>query len=300
MNPILLKPNSVGASQVVVNGRVWKTLPPRAYYEHAAELRGHVRAAYDRLARRFDFVVIEGAGSMSEMNLRDGLVNLDSPCACARLDAGCRHRPRGVFASSSDARPADTGGAPAAAGIRRSTGSGATSRCSRTAPACSRREPSHCFGVFPYAPDITIDAEDSLALQTARPPRAGGRPHRPRPPAVHLECDRLPAAHVGGLDSAAPDGRFRFRRAPRHEELDCLFSSGSIRPALSAWVLGQRRRGATVLGICGGFQMMGRRIDDSSARREARSATMLGLLPVVTVMGPDKRTEVKSATTKKA
>ena len=42
MNPILLKPNGAGSSQVVVNGRVWKTLPPRAYYEHADELRGHV------------------------------------------------------------------------------------------------------------------------------------------------------------------------------------------------------------------------------------------------------------------
>ena len=78
MNPILLKPNGAGASQVVVNGRVWKTLPARAYYQHVGELRGHVLAAYEDLARRFDVIVIEGAGSVSELNLRDrDLVNLD-------------------------------------------------------------------------------------------------------------------------------------------------------------------------------------------------------------------------------
>src|SRR6266542_1919768 len=69
MNPILLKPNGNGSSQVVVNGRVWKTLPARGYYEHADELRGHVMAAYEDLARRFEVIVIEGAGSVSELNL---------------------------------------------------------------------------------------------------------------------------------------------------------------------------------------------------------------------------------------
>jgi adenosylcobyric acid synthase len=53
MNPILLKPNGAGSSQVVLNGRIWKTLPPRGYYQHADELRRHVLAAYEDLASRF-------------------------------------------------------------------------------------------------------------------------------------------------------------------------------------------------------------------------------------------------------
>jgi len=62
---------------VVVNGRMWKTLPARGYYEHATELRAHVLAAYADLSRRFDVVVIEGAGSVCELNLREAdLVNL--------------------------------------------------------------------------------------------------------------------------------------------------------------------------------------------------------------------------------
>src|SRR5438876_6059849 len=77
MNPILLKPNGNGGSQVVVDGRLWKTLSAREYYAHAPELRERVLSAYDDLSRRFDVIVIEGAGSVTELNLREyDLVNL--------------------------------------------------------------------------------------------------------------------------------------------------------------------------------------------------------------------------------
>ncbi len=65
MNPILLKPAGDGRSQVVVDGRVWKTLTAREYYAHAGELRPRVLAAYADLSSRFDAVVIEGAGSVT-------------------------------------------------------------------------------------------------------------------------------------------------------------------------------------------------------------------------------------------
>ena len=70
MNPILLKPNGNGTSQVIVRGRVWKTLPARGYYAHFDELLAHALSAYEDLARRFEAIVIEGAGSVSELNLR--------------------------------------------------------------------------------------------------------------------------------------------------------------------------------------------------------------------------------------
>jgi len=77
MNPILLKPSGNGRSQVIVNGRVWNTLSAREYYALADELRPMVLDAYADLASRFDAVVIEGAGSVSELNLRQyDLVNL--------------------------------------------------------------------------------------------------------------------------------------------------------------------------------------------------------------------------------
>src|SRR4029077_6051027 len=59
MNPILLKPSGNGMSQVVVEGRVWKTLTAREYYAQAGELRERVRAAYEDLSSRFDVIVVE-------------------------------------------------------------------------------------------------------------------------------------------------------------------------------------------------------------------------------------------------
>ena len=61
MNPVLLKPNGDGSSQVVVNGRIWKTLRPREYYDQVDDLRTLVLAAYADLSSRFEVVVIEGA-----------------------------------------------------------------------------------------------------------------------------------------------------------------------------------------------------------------------------------------------
>jgi adenosylcobyric acid synthase len=301
MNPILLKPNGTGSSQVVVYGRVWKTLAPRAYYEHAAELRGHVRAAYDDLARRFDVIVIEGAGSVSELNLRDrDLVNLDlvvrlrAPwMLVADIERG------GVFASVLGTIGLLT---PEERSLLRGFAinkfRGDVSLFEEGARLLETQAATHCFGIFPYAPDITIDAEDSLALdpRARTPPPAGARIALVRLPCISNATDFRLLSWAEWIQSP-PVGDYDFIVLPGTKnsigDLQWLHSSG-----LSAWVLGQRRRGATVLGICGGFQMMGRRIEDPLGVEEGGSAPGLGLLPVVTVMRPEKRTEVKSATTR--
>ena len=77
MNPILLKPNTDTSSQVVVQGKPWRNLSAREYYEHYDFLLERVQESYDRLAAAHDFIVIEGAGSLVELNLRrTDLVNL--------------------------------------------------------------------------------------------------------------------------------------------------------------------------------------------------------------------------------
>src|SRR5260370_13271205 len=77
MNPVLLKPNGNMSSQVIVNGKVWKNLSARDYYEHSDFLRGRVLDAYERLASQYEYIVMEGAGSIAELNLRQrDLVNL--------------------------------------------------------------------------------------------------------------------------------------------------------------------------------------------------------------------------------
>ena len=302
MNPILIKPNGPGSSQVVVNGRVWKTLPPRDYYEHAAELRRHVLAAYENLARRFDVVVIEGAGSVSELNLRHmDLVNLDlvtrlgAPwLLVADIERG------GVFASvlgTIGLLTAEERGLLRGFAINKFRGD--LSLFEDGAALLEARSQSHCFGVFPYAADITIDAEDSLALRTD--------PQVPAPPGARIAIVRFPTL------SNATDFRLLkwadWIQSPRPADYDFVLMPGTKNTigdlqwlkasGLSDWILGQHVRGATVLGVCGGFQMMGRSIEDPHGVESAtRSEPGLGLLPVTTVMKPDKRTEVKAATTR--
>ena len=76
MNPILLKPHSDVGSQVIVNGRVWQDLSASAYYDQFSALLSHVLDAFNRLASRYDVIVIEGAGSVAEVNLKSrDLVN---------------------------------------------------------------------------------------------------------------------------------------------------------------------------------------------------------------------------------
>ena len=169
MNPILLKPSGNGASQVVVNGRVWKTLTAREYYAHANELREKVLAAYDDLSSRFDAIVIEGAGSVTELNLREhDLVNLGlvtrigAPwLLVADIERG------GVFGSvigtahllSADERALFRGFV-----INKFRGD--MSLFDEGVRILEERTASTCFGVFPYAADLHLDAEDSLALET--------------------------------------------------------------------------------------------------------------------------------------
>ena len=301
MNPILLKPNGAGSSQVVVNGRVWKTLPPRAYYQHAAELRPHVLAAYESLARRFEVIVIEGAGSVSELNLRQSdIVNLDlvtrlrAPwLLVADIERG------GGFASilgTVGLLTADERGLLRGFAVNKFRGD--VSLFEDGVKVLEARTRCRCFGVFPFASDIAIDAEDSLALDT--------EPRRLAPAGARLAIVRLPCmsnatdfrllSWADWIQSpAAADYDFVVLPGTKNSigDLKWLHSTG-----LSAWILAQRRRGATVVGVCGGFQMMGRRIDDPLNVEGGGSAAGLGLLPVVTEMKPDKRTEVKAATTR--
>ena len=101
MNPILLKPTSEAGSQVIVNGKVYDNLRAKEYYQRKQELIPEIRTAYESLAEEYDIVVLEGAGSPAEINLRDvDIVNMgmaaisDSPViVVGDIDRG------GVFAS---------------------------------------------------------------------------------------------------------------------------------------------------------------------------------------------------------
>jgi adenosylcobyric acid synthase len=301
MNPILLKPSGNGASQVVVDGRLWKTLSAREYYANAGELRERVLAAYEDLSSRFDVIVIEGAGSVTELNLRDyDLVNLSLVTTIrapwllvADIERG------GVFGSvvgtthllSADERSLFRGFA-----INKFRGD--ISLFDDGVRILEERTGSTCLGVFPHAADLHLDSEDSLALQT--------QPTTPPPAGVRLAVVHFP--HV----SNATDFRLLtwadWITAPRAEHYDFIILPGSKNTiadlawlrdrGLADWVLQQHRSGTTIIGICGGYQMLGRTIHDPDAM-ESRTvhADGLGLLPAVTLLSRDKQTRAVVATT---
>jgi adenosylcobyric acid synthase len=300
MNPILLKPSGNGVSQVVVHGRVWKTLSAREYYAHAEELRSKVLEAYEDLAGRFDVIVLEGAGSVTELNLRDrDLVNLGlvtvirSPwMLVADIERG------GVFGSvvgtvhllSREERALFRGFA-----INKFRGD--MSLFDEGVRILEERAASRCFGVFPYAADVHLDAEDSLALQTrpATPAPAGARLAIVRLPHLSNATDFRLLTWADWIDS--PGGRYDFILLPgsKNTIADLLWLRGS---GLAPWIIEQHRRGATVIGVCGGYQMLGRTIRDPASLESAVGETEgLGLLPAVTTLNREKQTRAVVATT---
>ena len=208
MNPILLKPNSDGGSQVVVHGKVWKTLPARAYYEHFDFLLQEVLQAYGDLASRFDVVVMEGAGSVTELNLRQfDLVNLglatrlSAPwLLVADIERG------GVFASvigTVGLLTAEERALMRAFAVNKFRGD--LSLFEDGQRILEDRTGRACLGVFPYANGIDLDDEDSLSVPAASP--RSGMPAGQRCAVLrfpqNLQYHRFPPAQVCQLDYGA-------------------------------------------------------------------------------------------------
>jgi adenosylcobyric acid synthase len=296
MNPILLKPTSNAGSQVVVDGKVWKNLGAAGYYDHHAFLRQRALEAYERLAARFDYIVIEGAGSVAEVNLKQrDLVNLAMARAAgapallvADIDRG------GVFASILGTLclldPEE----------RAQVRSFAVNRF-RGDPRLfedgvrflEERSSLPCLGVFPMAEEIAIQPEDGVSLDdTSSDPEA------------RIAVVRLPRIsnftdfrHLRLTWISSPVAReFDWIILPGTKntmgDLDWLRARG-----LDAWIQDQHRRGARVLGVCGGYQMLGESIDDPYAVESARpsSSAGLGLLPVRSRLEREKVTRVVQA-----
>jgi adenosylcobyric acid synthase len=301
MNPILLKPNGDGRSQVVVRGGMWRTLSAREYYAQVDELRPIVLDAFAALERRFDVVVIEGAGSVTELNLRGhDLANLElvtrirAPwILVADIERG------GVFGSivgtthllTAEERELFRGFA-----INRFRGD--VSLFDEGVRILEGKTAARCVGVFPYLSDVHLDAEDSLALDT--------RPRAPVPAGARIAIVRLPhlsnATDFRLLDwadwlASPPPDRYDFIVLPGTKNtIDDL--QWLRRVGLAEWIKTQHRAGARIVGICGGFQMLGRRISDPTGVESTTPLVEgLGLLAAETLLTREKRVRVVRATT---
>ena len=294
MNPILIKPSGERHSQVIVMGRPYADADARSYGEMKHQLRPVVAAALGDLRERFDVVVCEGAGSPAEINLRDrDLTNMWlarqaglPTIVVADIDRG------GVFASLYGTLALLSPGDQAqVAGFVINKFRGDDGILAPGIEQLGALTGRPTLGVLPFVQDMWMDVEDSLAVPEA-PARAG---------AIDVAVIRLRwMSNFTDADAliAEPGVRVRFTRSPVDvqradlvivpgtkatvEDLDRLRAAGLDR-ALHA----RAAAGRPVLGICGGYQMLGESINDAV---ESGRGTVpgLGLLPVTTTFAPDK------------
>ncbi len=298
MNPVLLKPQSEVGSQVVVQGRVAGTARAREYQAMKPGLLPRVLESFGRLADEADIVVVEGAGSASEVNLRAGdIANMGFARAAGvpvvvvgDIDRG------GVIASLVGTHAVlDPDDAAMVCGfvVNRMRGDPSLFDAGMTTIAARTGWPA--LGLVPFFPDARLlPAEDKEDLASARKPGAAVRVAVPVLPWISNFDDLDPLAAEPGVDLVM----VRPGEALPVCDLVVLPGSKATIADLAAlraegWdidIRAHHRRGGRVLGLCGGYQMLGRSVaDPDGAEGPPGCVAGLGLLPVDTVLGGDKR-----------
>ena len=305
MNPVLLKPESAGGAQVIVQGRRAATMSAKAFFRERARFMPAILESFARLCRSSDLVIVEGAGSPAEVNLRDGdLANMGFARAVNApvILVGDIHR-GGVIASIVGTLavlgPDD---AERIKGFIINNFHGDPELFLEGMRWLEERTHRPCLGVVPHFLDAAkLPAEDSQALEQAfgRKPNGDTR--------LKIAVPRLPRiANFDDLDplSHEPEVAVSFvvpgAALPGDADLVILPGSKSVAADLAffrdqGWhidLLAHVRRGGRVLGICGGYQMLGRRITDPHGLEGTAGSSIegLGLLDVETELTPEKTT----------
>ncbi len=302
MNPLLLKPQSDHTSQVVLNGRPIGNRNAYDYFrkEGREELRREVCDAYDRLASRYNPVVLEGAGSISEINLRDtDLVNLPMAIHAGAdvilvgdIDRG------GVFASVYGSmmllRPNER---ERIKGILINKFRGDIRLFESGIKMLEELCGIPVVGVVPYYKEIYIEEEDSVALATKSVRAEHGKVNVAVVLLRHLSnftdfnvLERDPRVHLFYTNNVEELAKADIILLPGSKStLDDLYELR--RNGVAQAVIRAHREGATVMGICGGYQMMGQEVlDPDHVEGDIERLPGLGLLPVSTQMMGEKVT----------
>ena len=306
MNPVLLKPEQQTGAQVIVRGQRIGSMPAREYWQKRGKLLPDVVAAFDELAASVDLVLVEGAGSASEINLRSGDIANFGFAQAAGLPVvliGDINR-GGVIASLigtfAVADPADAALIVATL-VNKFQGDPAL--FTEGAAAIAARSGVPCLGPVPmFADAAKLPAEDVLALdQPAAIRKAGFTIVVPRLPRIANFDDLDPLAAEPGVDLViAPPGK----PLPPADLIILPGSKATIADLAAlrqqGWdidVLAHARQGRPVLGICGGYQMLGRTIADPlGLEGPPQTVAGLGLLDVETSLEPHKQLRLETAT----
>lgn len=302
MNPILLKPQSDQTSQLVLNGRPVGNRDAYSYFrkEGREELRREVCSAYDRLAARYNPIVLEGAGSISEINLRDSdIVNLPMALHAGAdvilvgdIDRG------GVFASVYGSllllRPHER---ERIKGILINKFRGDIRLFRSGIQMLEELCGIPVIGVIPYYKDIYIEEEDSLALNAKSVQAMQGKVNIAVVLLRHL-------SNFTDFNALERDPRVHLFYTNNTDELakaDIILLPGSKctlsdlyelrRNGVAQAIIKAHREGTTVLGICGGYQLMGQEVlDTDHVEGDIDRLPGLGLLPVTTRLTGEKVT----------
>lgn len=303
MNPLLLKPNSDHTSQVVLNGKPRGNSSAYDYFkkEGRQELRSEVNSAFDRLAAKYNPVVMEGAGSVSEINLREvDIVNMPmaiytgaSVILVADIERG------GVFASVYGSIMLMTEEErERVKGIIINKFRGDIRLFEQGVKMIEQLCNVPVIGVLPYYKDIYIEAEDSLVL---------GRQNTGILSQGKINIAVILVRHLSNFTDfnvLEHDPRihlFYTNNVDEIQKADIVIIPGSKstlddlyelrRNGAAAAIITARKNGATILGICGGYQMMGMEVcDPLHVEGDIEKLPGLGLLPTTTTMCGEKVT----------
>ena len=313
MNPILLKPAGDMTSQVIVGGKIWGRLSASDYHQRRVEeLLPIVRESYETLASQYEVIVLEGAGSPAEINLKKhDIVNMrmaemaDAACMLVGdIDRG------GVFASLlGTVQLLDPDEQQRIRGFAINKFRGDISLLESGIRMMEDRLQKPCLAAIPYLPHLMLDEEDSLGLPAND--RAGDGPWFPisqgdgtnknRP--LRVAVIAFPSlSNFTDFDALRAEASVTLRFSRNAMELagaDVVILPGSKQTVDDLlWMRRQkldtavcaRASQSLVVGICGGMQMLGRAIIDPHAIEHSEAAEGLGLLPLCTVMNSEKTT----------
>jgi adenosylcobyric acid synthase len=307
MNPILIKPSGGNSSQVVVRGKIWGKVTAADYHQRRVEeLLPIVRESYNALAAEYDVIILEGAGSPAEINLKQhDIANMrmaemaDARCLLVGdIDRG------GVFASLLGTlellEPEER---EFVRGFAVNKFRGDASLLEPGIQMIEDRVHKPCLGVIPYLHSLMLEEEDSLGLPVVAQSQWASDLDKSSHRNLRIAVIALPSfSNFTDFDSlrAEPSVSLLFcRTAEAIAQADVVIMPGSKQTVDD--LLWMRSRGldlaiqkhaqtSLVVGICGGMQMLGETIIDPLGMEHDGTVTGLCLLPIQTIMHADKVT----------
>lgn len=311
MNPILMKPSSHTGSQIIIQGRLWGQVSAADYHLHRVEeFFPAVLESYERLAREYEIIVLEGAGSPAEINLKEhDIVNLrmaeaaDAACLLVGdIDRG------GVFASLvGTMQLLNEQERKRIRGYLINKFRGDVTLLQPGIEMVKDYITTPCLGVIPFLPDVGLDEEDGVAVEDRRTASRVWR-EKSDGPGRRLRVGVIALPHLSNFTdfdplAAEPSVALAYlTNAAEVLDADVLIIPGTKQTLNDLQWLREtgfepaiKDHDGLVIGICGGMQMLGLDVHDSGGREGGGQSPGLGLLPIRTTLIETKVTQVTAA-----